>query len=73
MAGKRSKWKDRGNKAYDGPVANRAVTKDVNRKSFARLGARLRDYELMMATKNPAGGTQQRKDNGGFHRPGSNQ
>jgi hypothetical protein len=41
-----------------------------NRKQHNRLTRRLNDYAVMMNTKNSA--TQQRKDSGGYHRPGSN-
>lgn len=44
-----------------------------NRKQGKALAARVKDFELLMSTKNTAGGTQQRKDSGGFHKPGSNQ
>lgn len=43
-----------------------------NRKAHARLQARIKDYESMLATRNSAGGAQQRKDGGGYHMPGSN-
>lgn len=42
------------------------------RKAEARLSRLLRDHGLMMGTKNTEGsGAQQRKDSGGYHRPGS--
>ena len=60
--------------AGDAPVAGRARTIGRNRKLFKALERRLADYTVSMNTRNTeAGGTQQRKDSGGFHRPGSNQ
>jgi len=58
--------------ANGAPVAGRAVAGKASRKQAASLERRMRDYSLSMDTKNAsAGGTQQRKDSGGFHRPGS--
>jgi len=54
-----------------GPVGRHAQAGSPNRKRAARLDLRRKDYANFMAAKNPAGGTQQRKDSGGFHRPGS--
>lgn len=60
--------------AGDAPVAGRAKTQGKNRKLSRALEIRRTDYTVMLATKNTtASGTQQRKDTGGFHRPGSNQ
>jgi hypothetical protein len=42
------------------------------KKMQKRLDARVRDYELMMATKNTQS-THSRKETGGFRRPGSRQ
>ena len=42
-----------------------------SRKQATRLEMRRKDFDNMMATRNTAGGTQQRKDTGGFKRPGS--
>lgn len=67
--------------AGDEPVAGRANiatsvsrTPGKNRKLSRALEIRRADYTTMMATRNAtAGGAQQRKDTGGYHRPGSNQ
>lgn len=43
-----------------------------NRKAARALSRRMADYAVMMGTKNTeASGAQQRKDSGGYHRPGS--
>lgn len=73
---KRSKWVARGAQHHGtGPVANHAVVgRGRNRKMAAHLDGRRRDYDLMLDTKNSqASGVQQRKESGGFHKPGSNQ
>ena len=72
---KRSKWVKRGFSVHGtGPVANMAVGgRRVNRKMAARLEARVKDFELFMSARNSHGGIQQRKETGGFHKPGSNQ
>ena len=54
-------------------VAQFANPKRNESKGQKRLARRMADYALMMGTKNGHGGAQQRKDTGGFHRPGSNQ
>lgn len=51
---------------------NAKVGRGHNRKSKARLDGRVADFNALMSTRNPAGGTQQRKETGGFHMPGSN-
>ncbi len=55
-----------------GPVANHAQQGQMHRKMRESLERRRSDYSRTMDTKNTHGGIQQRKDNGGFHRPGSN-
>lgn len=52
---------------------NAKVGRGHNRKAKARLDGRIKDFNDLMATKNSsASGTQQRKETGGFHMPGSN-
>ncbi len=56
-------------------VAQEANKRNANpTKEEMRLGDRLNDYSSMLATKN-SGATkaQLRKENGGYHRPGSMQ
>lgn len=52
-------------------VAQFAGRSSRQSKGQRRLAGRLADYATMMGTKDPHGGIQQRKDSGGFHRPGS--
>jgi hypothetical protein len=54
-----------------GGVAQYASKGAPNRKQHARLSRRLVAWSLSMDNKNMHGGIQQRKDSGGFHRPGS--
>lgn len=54
-----------------GGVAGHAKVGPAHRKLKAKLERRLRAWSLSMDTKNMHGGVQQRKDTGGFHRPGS--
>jgi hypothetical protein len=45
-----------------------------SKKIDARLSVRVKDYQLTMSTKNPHNGkVESRKENGGFHCPGSRQ
>jgi hypothetical protein len=57
----------------DGNVAQHAKIGKPNRKQTQRLERRLAAWSLSMSTKNLHGGIQQRKDTGGFIRPGSHQ
>lgn len=41
------------------------------RKALKKLNARLKDWEESMKTKSNSGGSQQRKDSGGYKKPGS--
>lgn len=44
--------------------------KPSNKKK--RLGGRIKDYSLLMEGKNPESSKkEQRKENGGYHKPGS--
>ncbi len=57
----------------NGDVHNLEIYMKLSRKNAKHLAMRQADYATMMATKNTqASGVQQRKDTGGFHKPGSN-
>lgn len=43
-----------------------------NKKEKKRLKIRQDDFDRAMKVSNPHGHTQNRKENGGFHKPGSN-
>lgn len=46
MAGKKSKWLNRGNKSMaNAPIANRAVSGGLNRKAAKRLQARINAWK----------------------------
>lgn len=56
----------------EGAVAGKATVGQANRKQRGKLEARRADWSKSMDTKNAsAGGVQQRKEAGGFKRPGS--
>lgn len=67
-----SKWQRRGRQwPGTGPVAGAAsVGRGVNRKSDARLAARIKDFEAGPTTKESK---VKLRWSQGFHRPGSNQ
>lgn len=52
------------------PVANRARTHGAHPRQAA-LDARIRDWELMQASKDHEQGVKKRLDTGGYHKPGS--
>ena len=54
-------------------VAQFANPKRRETKEETRLNVRRADYSRLIDTKSMHGGVQQRKETGGFHRPGSNQ
>lgn len=55
------------------PVAGRAKAGAPNRKVAKRLALRLKSYTATMESKNLPNKVEMRRDNGGFHKPGSMQ